>query len=184
MRTLVIFALSASATAALGHEIELCGQLLGETGSGVTLFRESPGEDIRFEIEVQGLEPDALLPVRYNGEVVAELQTDEQGRGRIRFRGEPGGDELPLPPAVEALRSGDVVEVGGVSGPVGQVGDLRPDCEIDAFDIEPFLLALVDPQALIEAFPRIDPAYSADINRDGAVDAFDIEPFIELLLEG
>jgi WD40 repeat protein len=61
------------------------------------------------------------------------------------------------------------------------VGDLNCDGAIDAFDIEPFVLALTDPGQYALQYPSCD-ANLADINGDGAVDAFDIEPFITLLV--
>jgi choice-of-anchor B domain-containing protein len=61
------------------------------------------------------------------------------------------------------------------------VGDLNCDGTIDAFDIEPFITALVDPNAYPGMYPNCD-IDLADINGDGAIDGFDIEPFINLLL--
>ncbi len=60
-------------------------------------------------------------------------------------------------------------------------GDVNCDGSIDAFDIEPFILALTDPAAYGVAYPDC-PRGSADANGDGLVDAFDIEPFIALLV--
>ncbi len=62
-----------------------------------------------------------------------------------------------------------------------QLGDLNCDGVIDAFDIEPFILALTDPAGYALQHPECD-RNLADVNDDGAVDAFDIEPFIGLLL--
>ena len=59
-------------------------------------------------------------------------------------------------------------------------GDTNCDCELNAFDIEPFLLALFDPQGHDSAYPDCD-ITRADVNGDGSVNAFDIEPFIERL---
>ncbi len=61
-------------------------------------------------------------------------------------------------------------------------GDLNCDCTADAFDIEPFVLALTDPGGYGAAYPDCD-INLADLNGDGRVDAADIEPFIERLLE-
>ncbi len=60
-------------------------------------------------------------------------------------------------------------------------GDLNCDGAIDAFDIEPFILALTDPKGYEAAWPDCD-IDLADINGDGEIDAFDIEPFIDLLV--
>ncbi len=62
-------------------------------------------------------------------------------------------------------------------------GDVDCDCAVSAFDIDPFILALVDPESYAEEYPWCDIAF-ADVNGDGAADAADIEPFIEALLAG
>jgi hypothetical protein len=62
-------------------------------------------------------------------------------------------------------------------------GDLNCDGRIDAFDIDPFVLALTDPTGYEAAFPHCD-RQLADISADGSVDAFDIDPFVELLIGG
>ena len=54
------------------------------------------------------------------------------------------------------------------------------DGDVNAFDIEPFLLALFDPATYAIQFPDCD-INNADINGDGIINAFDIEPFLELL---
>jgi hypothetical protein len=59
-------------------------------------------------------------------------------------------------------------------------GDLNCDGVIDAFDIEPFVTALIDPVAYAGAWPGCDRTL-ADLNTDGSVDAFDIEPFARLM---
>jgi hypothetical protein len=59
-------------------------------------------------------------------------------------------------------------------------GDLNCDGQIDAFDIEAFVLALIDPAGYLAKYP--DCSYLlADINEDTKVDAFDIDPFVKLL---
>lgn len=60
-------------------------------------------------------------------------------------------------------------------------GDLNCDGEINAFDIEAFLVALLEPATYPVLYPQCD-IELADINGDGSVDAFDIEPFIQLLV--
>jgi hypothetical protein len=63
------------------------------------------------------------------------------------------------------------------------LGDLNCDGELNAFDIDPFVLALTDPAGYAAAYPH---CYTelADCNEDGAVDAFDIDPFVDLLTGG
>jgi len=60
------------------------------------------------------------------------------------------------------------------------LGDLNCDGLVNAFDIDPFVLALTNPAAYALAFPACDIAL-ADINGDGVVNAFDIDPFVVLL---
>ena len=59
-------------------------------------------------------------------------------------------------------------------------GDLNCDERFNAFDIEPFLVALIDPDDYRERFPNCD-INLGDINGDGWVNAFDIQPFLDLL---
>ena len=61
-------------------------------------------------------------------------------------------------------------------------GDLNCDCTVDAFDIEPFIVALFDPRRYETVYATCD-INLADINADGTVNAFDIEPFIDLLFQ-
>ena len=73
-----------------------------------------------------------------------------------------------------------IVDMGSDEFGSFTVRDLNCDGEINAFDIEPFLLALFNPSDYRFAFPDCD-LIVADINGDGTVDAFDIEPFLDLL---
>ncbi|MBL8880165.1 MAG: alpha amylase C-terminal domain-containing protein [Phycisphaerales bacterium] len=66
---------------------------------------------------------------------------------------------------------------------VFDVGDLNCDGLINNFDIDPFVLALIDPVTYAALFPACDAAL-ADINQDGSVNNFDIDPFVNLLIGG
>ena len=59
-------------------------------------------------------------------------------------------------------------------------GDLNCDGSINGFDIDPFVLALSNPDAYADAYPRCA-AYFADLNADGSINGFDIDPFVALL---
>ncbi len=61
--------------------------------------------------------------------------------------------------------------------------DLNCDGVVNVFDIDPFVLALVDPAGYAAAFPDCD-ILAADCNHDGVVNGFDIDPFVELLAGG
>jgi hypothetical protein len=60
------------------------------------------------------------------------------------------------------------------------LGDMNCDGALDAFDIEPFILALIDPSGYGAEHPLCD-RMLADLNNDDTVDAFDIEPLAALL---
>jgi hypothetical protein len=77
----------------------------------------------------------------------------------------------------------DDVEIWGILPVTKLAGDLNCDGQVDAFDIDPFVLALTDPAAYELAWPDCD-VLLADIDDDGAVDAFDIDPFVALLTGG
>ncbi len=92
-------------------------------------------------------------------------------------------------------RRGEINERGEVAWDAGHLdrkdmyllrrfafGDLNCDRIVDAFDIEPFILALSDPQMYRSRHPACDPML-ADVNEDQAVNALDIEPFIDLLTQ-
>lgn len=113
----------------------------------------------------------------------------------------PGGDVQPLdylnyrlsyPINVRLWRSAtrgdlssDVVISGtSYSQQVWILGDMNGDGAFDAFDIEPFLLALFDPDEYALQYPTIDPVLVGDMNGDGVLDSFDIEPFNEALASG
>ncbi len=62
-------------------------------------------------------------------------------------------------------------------------GDVNCDGAVDAFDVDPFVLALTDASGYEALYPECYLA-NADINRDGAVNAFDIDAFVTLLVGG
>jgi probable HAF family extracellular repeat protein len=60
-------------------------------------------------------------------------------------------------------------------------GDLDCDGLINAFDIDPFVLALTDAAGYEDQWPDCN-RWNADVNDDGEVNAFDIDPFVLLLV--
>lgn len=62
-------------------------------------------------------------------------------------------------------------------------GDANCDGRLDNFDIDAFVLALVDAAAYRTAMPTCDPT-TADIDRDGRITNFDIDPFVTCLVSG
>lgn len=59
-------------------------------------------------------------------------------------------------------------------------GDLNCDDLLDSFDIDPFVLALIDQAAYHAAYPGCD-VMRADCNYDGAVNSLDIRSFLTIL---
>jgi hypothetical protein len=76
-----------------------------------------------------------------------------------------------------------VIDMGAHEFASHPYGDVSCDGLVDAFDIDPFVLALTSPEAYALAFPDCD-VQLADINDDTKVDAFDIDPFVKLLTGG
>jgi parallel beta-helix repeat protein len=62
-------------------------------------------------------------------------------------------------------------------------GDVNCDDLINAFDIEPFVLALTSPTTYAASYPECN-LMTADANGDGQLNAFDIDPFVLLLVGG
>ncbi|MGH8248510.1 MAG: hypothetical protein ACREUU_18995, partial [Gammaproteobacteria bacterium] len=63
-------------------------------------------------------------------------------------------------------------------------GDLNADGALNNFDIDAFVLALLDPATYEQQYPGLPWRIYADLNADGAVNNFDIDPFVECLLNG
>jgi hypothetical protein len=60
-------------------------------------------------------------------------------------------------------------------------GDLNCDGRIDGLDIDPFTLAVIDPDGYDTQYPGCS-LTTGDLNGDGAVDSFDIDEFVALLV--
>lgn len=90
--------------------------------------------------------------------------------------------DIPCPPgfgvAVNVLATSVVVEI---VAPAAGPGDMNCDCVVSHNDIEPFLLALLNPDAYETTFDDCD-IHRADLNMDTAIDALDIQGFVDLLL--
>ena len=65
----------------------------------------------------------------------------------------------------------------------GLLGDMNCDGLVNAFDIDPFVLALTNPASYQAAYPACQ-IMNADINGDGVVNSFDIDPFVLRLTGG
>jgi len=76
------------------------------------------------------------------------------------------------------VSSGYIAKWGCVLGTL--IGDLNCDGRVNRLDIDPFVLALSDPDAYAKAYPKCN-RLLADVNQDGVPDNFDIDPFVALL---
>ncbi len=74
----------------------------------------------------------------------------------------------------------DVAIYGLAPSPPDVLGDLNCDGAVDFDDINPFVLALTDPDSYFATFPTCN-IWRADVNQDGTVDFDDINPFVALL---
>ena len=121
-------------------------------------------------------------------DLVADIPGDETTVTRYRSDCLPGGSgELwtmvgggHVPVLSESFSRLVVEYLLAHPKPSSVLGDLNCDGRIDALDIEPFILALFDPDEYPIQFPVCD-INLADINGDGSIDALDIEPFLGLL---
>ena len=64
---------------------------------------------------------------------------------------------------------------------IAERGDMNANGVLDAFDIEPFLLALFDADEYERRFPENPRVQLGDFNLDGQLDSFDIEGFLAAL---
>lgn len=62
-------------------------------------------------------------------------------------------------------------------------GDMNCDGALDNFDIDPFVIGLVDPAAYDSIYPDCN-RNNGDVNGDGSFDNFDIDAFVACLIEG
>jgi hypothetical protein len=74
------------------------------------------------------------------------------------------------------------VDEAGVT-PDLPLGDMNGSYTVDSLDIEPFVMALTDPDGYALQYPDIDLLEVGDINGDGEFNTLDIEPFVALLIQ-
>ncbi|MBL8879256.1 MAG: YncE family protein [Phycisphaerales bacterium] len=61
-------------------------------------------------------------------------------------------------------------------------GDMNGDGQLNNFDIDPFVLALTQPDQYAAQFPGLNGACAGDVNGIDGLNNFDIDPFVELLV--
>ena len=88
--------------------------------------------------------------------------------------------DLRLEPARQRLVA--ATQGRGVwSVPIAIPGDMNGDGLVDFGDINPFVLALANPEAYAQQYPQLDANLSGDMNGDGVLDFADINGFVALL---
>jgi hypothetical protein len=95
---------------------------------------------------------------------------------RLRFVAEDAGAGSIVEAAVDDFR----IETVDCTPPAFPVGDLNCDGTVGFGDINPFVLALANPDGYVAAYPNCD-INLGDINGDGSVNFGDINPFVALL---
>ena len=76
----------------------------------------------------------------------------------------------------------DAVEIVEILCASPSLGDLNCDGSVNAFDIDPFVLAVTEPDLYAAQYPDCD-INNADCNSDGQINSFDIDPFVALLTD-
>jgi glucose/arabinose dehydrogenase/plastocyanin len=115
------------------------------------------------------------------GDQIKEFQLNgmtELGLSLLGFGEDAKGEIYVL-----ANSTGTPFGTSGVVLRVALLGDLNCDGLVNAFDIDPFVMALTDPAGYAMAYPDCD-ARNADVNGDGLINAFDIDPFVLVLTGG
>ncbi|MBK8913055.1 MAG: hypothetical protein IPM64_00395 [Phycisphaerales bacterium] len=64
---------------------------------------------------------------------------------------------------------------------LNELGDMNCDGLVNNFDIDPFVMALIDPSLYQATFPDCN-RNLGDVNEDGLFNNFDIDPFVEAIL--
>ena len=102
--------------------------------------------------------------------------------GDPAFSGQPGATDIDGHKRVWDGDSDDVavVDMGAHEFGSHAYGDMDCDGSVGNFDIDAFILALINPAAYEAAYPDCD-AGLADINADGTVSNFDIDAFVDLV---
>lgn len=92
----------------------------------------------------------------------------------------PAGCEASLPVLIQTLSGESNTRPFGYA-PEFPRGDLNCDCAVNNFDIDAFVLAILDPADYAAAYPAC-PIINADTNNDDLVNNFDIDPFLQCVL--
>lgn len=161
---------------------------VGQSISGGYVYRGCAIPDLRGSYLFADAWTNKVFALEYNGAVVShyrELTAQLGGAGNraqpVSF-GEDNDGEMYI-----VARAGGTVHKIVPSGVPAVAcicrGDTNCDGAVDNFDIDPFVLAIVDPDGYAVAFPACSTSHG-DVNGDGVFNNFDIDPFVDLILAG
>lgn len=106
----------------------------------------------------------------------APLRTAGLAFWRWNQDGNPGADDVNT----IVLNAADT----SIEAEYVRLGDMNGDGDVNNFDIDAFVLALVDASGYEAAYPGLDRVRRGDIDGDGEMNNFDIDPFVTLLIGG
>ncbi|MGE0480810.1 MAG: hypothetical protein AB7Q17_10110 [Phycisphaerae bacterium] len=135
-------------------------------------------------VNVLAIDARAPLAMLYAGAEAGVYRSIDDGRTWRRFgAGLPNACvvDLVLEPARARLTAATQGR-GLWSVAIDLPGDLNGDGIVDNFDIDAFVLALVDPVAFATQYPNVDPIAAGDFDGDGALTNFDIAGFARVLV--
>jgi hypothetical protein len=92
-------------------------------------------------------------------------------------------DGAPQPPRVNVLAQ-PAADGRFLTAEYWLIGDMNGDGLVNNFDVDPFVLALVDPAGYAAAYPGLPADVLGDCDGNGAFNNFDIDAFVALLTGG
>jgi hypothetical protein len=146
----------------------------------------SPEQPIVYWLDVQALIPGSPLPAFFGWKTATTRWNDAAvfGVGLEPY----GGPWQPLRYPDQHPLHGQSVDLafvlfGEECPPTWRKGDSNCDGAVNTFDIDPFVLALTQPETWRATYD-CDFLSVNDVNGDGAVNTFDIDPFVICLTSG
>lgn len=195
-------------SAAFGSQIALFDNIYGGTGALlVANYCNAPQEAeahhvdplSEFRWETGNIDEDAAFAQAPGPGPDGQCGTADDDLGDLRLTtGSPcidAGDPGFAPAPGERDRAGRLrvwdgdgdrvrrVDLGAYEFGAPSPGDLNCDGRVNNFDVDPFVLALLEPDEYDAAYPNCG-RLNADCNADGVVDNFDIEAFVMCLTHG
>lgn len=144
-------------------------------GDGV----QADGTEAALSFDASTTGPSGRVVIDVTNSIKAWLSDPSSNRGWVLFpMGTDGWDfytsEGDITPLLQVYY--EILE------PSTLAGDMNGDGSITNADINPFVLALTDPEGYAAAFPDLDPDVLGDLNDDGLLTNADINPFVQALV--